>query len=78
MDAWVSKHEDKIKSVIEDYANTDRQFFVDRPEGLLAFFLIDSKKYELVDGWFQNGADEKLLEDLFSAWKVTFPERPLV
>lgn len=73
IDKWMDNHESRVSTTIECYENVGRQFFVDRPEGLLAFFLISTDKYELADRWNQAGYDAKILEDLFLAWGEIVP-----
>lgn len=74
LDDWVERNEDQLKNVLARYEGIGRQFYVDRPEGLLAFFLISRDKYELADRWRAAGHEDKLLNDLFVAWGEALPD----
>ena len=71
--SWMDRNEEYVAEVISRYDGAGRQFYVDRPEGLLAFFLISTDKYGLADRWRESGDDPKVLEDLFIAWGAIVP-----
>ena len=73
IDSWMDDNEDHVTEVITQYKDVGRQFFVDRPEGLLAFYLISIDKYELAERWKREGYDEKTITDLYLAWGEVVP-----
>lgn len=75
IEEWADEQEPRLAAIFEAYSETGRQVFVDRPEGLLAFFLIDRRKFDVTENWWQSGAHEfVILEGLALAWGDPIPQ----
>jgi ppGpp synthetase/RelA/SpoT-type nucleotidyltranferase len=70
---WVDSNRDQLATTLRDYADTGRQVFVDRPEGLLAFFLLDQDHMLLARRWDEEGNARTWLENLADVWDVHLP-----
>lgn len=70
---WANEQTDAILETIRRYEGTSRQFYADRPEGLLAFYLLDRRAYDLAASLDNAGRDRTVVESLAEAWGVELP-----
>lgn len=71
---WVEAHAEKLEELLREYADTGRQVYVDRPEGLLAFFLLDTAAIKTARAWDRAGRPRAWLTDLADVWGAPLPE----
>lgn len=70
---WVEEHRDTLRDTIQRYEGTSRQFYADRPEGLLAFYLLDRHAFDLAASLDNAGRDRIVVEALAEAWGTELP-----
>ena len=70
---WVIDNRDKLLEVLGRYEGSGRMFLVDRPEGLLAFHLLDENLFSTWENWRDHGHDERVIEDFAEAWGAHLP-----
>jgi len=73
LETWTEDHREELLEVIDRYDDSGRMFLVDRPEGLLAFMLLEEYLFSTWENWQERGHDERVLEDLAEAWGVHLP-----
>lgn len=70
---WVEDNSDTLRDTIHRYEGTSRQFYADRPEGLLAFYLLDCHVFDLAAALDTAGSDRTVVEALAEAWGCELP-----
>lgn len=70
---WVEENSDTLLDTIQRYEGTSRQFYADRPEGLLAFYLLDRRAFDLAASLDDAGRDRAVVEALAEAWGSELP-----
>lgn len=70
---WVEDNSDTLRDTIQRYEGTSRQFYADRPEGLLAFYLLDRHAFDLAAALDTAGSDRTVVEALAEAWGCELP-----
>lgn len=73
LDEWTAAHTDKVRGILDEYRDDPRLAAVSRPEGLLAFYLLDTRLLSTARRWHES-REMARLETLAEIWGAVLPE----
>lgn len=73
LDEWIEPNADKIQGILREYRDDPRLAAASRPEGLLAFYLFDTRLLATARRWHEH-QEMARLESLAEIWGAVLPE----
>lgn len=73
LDEWIEPHADKVRGILREYRDDPRLAAASRPEGLLAFYLLDTRLLSTARRWHER-REVARLETLAEIWGAVLPE----